>query len=367
MLRFLGLLAPLFITYLLSASVSAEPALSQSELHQSKQSLSGIAQPGLAQPGAAKPIVIAHRGASGYLPEHTTEAVVMAYMQNADYIEQDLVLTKDGHLVVLHDIHIDTTTDVAQKFPERIREDNRYYAIDFSLRELKQLTVFERRNGQNQQVFASRFQGTAGFQIATFDEHISLIQQLNRQFNKEIGWYIEIKSPQWHLDQGQDIAKLLVEALSRYGLNNRESKVFVQCFDFKHSKRLRQELHLKTSLVQLLAENDWGESATDYDFLKTEQGLMEIATVADGIGPWIPQLLELKGGTVKRTGLTLLAKKHDLLVHPYTFRKDALPEGVSYQQLLYMLFTELKVDGVFTDFTDTVVNYLKEHSQGKTH
>lgn len=329
----------------------------------------------IAQSAQAKPIVIAHRGASGYLPEHTTEALVMAYMQNADFIEQDLVLTKDGHLVVLHDIHIDTSTDVAEKFPDRIRKDNRYYAIDFNLKELKQLIVFERRNSQNKQVFAERFHGTAGFQIATFEEHITLIQQLNRQLDKDVGWYIEVKSPQWHLEQGQDIAKQLVEALSKYDLNNRESKVFVQCFDFKHSKRLRQELHLKTSLVQLLGENDWRYSATDYDFLKTEKGLMEIAKVADAIGPWIPQLLELKQGTVTRTGLAKLAKKHGLLVHPYTFRKDALPEGVSDQQLLNMLFTELKVDGIFTDFTDTVAIYLEERlqenvqelQQGKTH
>lgn len=310
----------------------------------------------------AKPLVIAHRGASGYLPEHTTEALVMAYMQQADYVEQDLVLSKDGHLVVLHDIHIDTTTDAAQKFPDRKRADDRFYAIDFTLKELKQLTVFERRNLKQLQVFPNRFQGEAGFQIATLQEHITLVKQLNRQLNKSIGWYIEIKSPQWHLEQGQDIGKSLIKALQEHELNHSKAKVFVQCFDFTHTRRLRQTLGLKTRLVQLFAENSWGVSTTDYDRLKTEKGLLEIAKFADGIGPWIPQLVNINNKQLHSTGLAELAHKHNLVVHPHTFRMDALPEGISEKELLDALFKKLKVDGIFTDFTDPVVSYLSHSS-----
>ncbi|BDX07491.1 glycerophosphoryl diester phosphodiesterase [Planctobacterium marinum] len=284
----------------------------------------------------------------------------MAYMQGADYVEQDLVLSKDGHLTVLHDIHIDTTTDVAQKFPNRKRPDGRYYAIDLNLAELKSLQVRERTNTEQQQVYENRFRGKAGFQIATLAEHIQIIQQLNRQLNKNVGWYIEIKAPQWHLDQGQDIAEILLNSLNKHNLNHKQAKVFVQCFDFKHTKRLRRELGLKTQLVQLIAENEWGESDTNYEYLKTPNGLAEIAAVADGIGPWIPQILNFREGQYVLTGYTERAQAAGLLVHPYTFRTDALPTGISEQELLDALFQIAKVDGVFSDFSDRVVQYLNQ-------
>jgi len=310
----------------------------------------------------AKPLVIAHRGASGYLPEHTTEALVMAYMQEADYIEQDLVLSKDGELVVLHDIHLDTSTNVAEMFPNRKRKDNRYYAIDFTLKELKTLTVKERINLKTgKQVFPNRYQQTGDFKISTLQEHISLILELNRQLGKSVGLYIEIKAPEWHLEQGQDIAKALVSALDKAQLNQKDAPVYVQCFDFNHTKRLKNELGLKTKLVQLIAENSWGESSTDYDFLQSKQGLEQIKAVADGIGPWIPQLVKFnkKGYKIKKFAKS--ANDAGLVIHPYTFRNDALPKGIkNSEQLLDILFKELKVDGVFTDFTDTVYQYLNK-------
>lgn len=314
----------------------------------------------LAQFCLAKPLVIAHRGASGYLPEHTNETLVMAYMQGADFIEQDLVLSKDGHLVVLHDIHIDSTTNVAEQFPERMRKDGRYYAIDFTLMELKSLLVHERTNSQQKPVYPQRFQGSTDFRIATLDEHINLVQQLNRQTGKNTGWYMEIKAPQWHFEQSRDIAQILVAKLSSFNLNKPNANVFIQCFDFRHSQRLRQKLGLKTKLIQLIGENDWQESDTNYDYLKTEQGLADIASFADGIGPWIPQVLTLKNDTYQSTGYAESAQKAGLSVHPYTFRKDALADNVTAEALLNALFNRAKVDGVFTDFPDTVINYLND-------
>ena len=132
--------------------------------------------PLLAQGGA--PIVIAHRGASGYLPEHTLEAKVMAHAMGADFIEQDIVLSKDDVPVVLHDITVDTVSDVATRFPDRQREDGRYYALDFTLAELKQLRVTERFNAKTgRQVYAQRFpKDQSSFQIATLEEELQLIQ-----------------------------------------------------------------------------------------------------------------------------------------------------------------------------------------------
>ncbi|WP_299073996.1 glycerophosphodiester phosphodiesterase [uncultured Paraglaciecola sp.] len=307
---------------------------------------------------ATKPLVIAHRGAPGYLPEHTLESATLAFAQGADFIEQDLVVTKDSKIVVLHDIHLETVTNVEQMFPSRKRGDGRYYALDFTLAELKTLRVHERQDGKAKQVFPNRYQGNGHFTIATFEEHIELIQQLNRQFNKTIGFYPEIKSPAWHRQQGVDISKLVVAELRKHNLDDPNKAIYVQCFDFEETQRLRNELKLKAKLVQLLAENDWQESPSDYDLLKTPAGLKAIAKVAQGVGPWIPQLVDLK--TLQPTGLVKQAHLAGLQVHPYTFRQDALPKGLNTQQTLQLLFTKIKVNGLFTDFTDTVVEHLAE-------
>ncbi|MBU3003789.1 glycerophosphodiester phosphodiesterase [Paraglaciecola arctica] len=310
------------------------------------------------QVGAAKPLVIAHRGAPGYLPEHTLESVTLAYAQGADYIEQDLVATKDSKLIVLHDIHLETVTNVEQIFPSRKRKDGRYYALDFTLAELKTLKVHERQDAEGNQVFPLRYRGDGSFQIASFEDQIELIQQLNRQFDKTVGFYPEIKSPAWHLEQGIDISQLVMNVLRKHKLDDGSKNIYLQCFDFSETQRLRNELGAKVKLIQLIAENDWSESPSDYDVLKTPQGLADIAKVAQGIGPWIPQLVDLK--TMQSTGYVAQAHSAGLKVHPYTFRKDALPDDVTKQQALQMLFKQLKVDGVFTDFTDTVVDFLGE-------
>lgn len=306
----------------------------------------------------AKPLVIAHRGAPGYLPEHTLESVTLAYAQGADFIEQDLVVTKDSKLIVLHDIHLETVTNVEQMFPSRNRQDGRYYALDFTLAELKTLNVHERQDSKGKQVFANRYQGKGRFQIATFEEQIELIQQLNRQFNKNTGLYPEIKSPAWHKEQGKDISKLALTILRKYQLDDVNKAIYVQCFDFAETQRLRNDLNAKVKLIQLIGENDWLESPTDYNILKTVAGLKTIAKVAQGVGPWIPQLVHLE--TMQPTGFVKKAHAAGLQVHPYTFRKDALPAKVNAEQTLNLLFEKLEIDGLFTDFSDTVVSYLNK-------
>ena len=148
-----------------------------------------------------KPIVIAHRGACGYVPEHTLEAASMAHAMQVDFIEQDVVLSKDNIPVVLHDIHLDTVTDVAQKFPGRARSDGRFYAIDFALDEIKQLFVHERISLKTgKAVFPNRFDASkALFRVPTLEEEIELIKGLNAATGRDIGIYVEIKKPAWHL------------------------------------------------------------------------------------------------------------------------------------------------------------------------
>ncbi|WP_416308122.1 glycerophosphodiester phosphodiesterase [Neptunicella sp. SCSIO 80796] len=306
----------------------------------------------------AKPLVIAHRGASGYLPEHTLESAVLAYSQGADFIEQDLVLSKDNVLVVLHDIHLDTVTNVEQQFPERHRPDGRYYVIDFSLAELQTLRVHERTDQQGKMVFSSRYQGRADFRIATFEEQLELISQLNRMTGKQVGFYPEIKSPAWHRQQGRDISKMVLATLRKHQLDDPNKAVYIQSFDFAELKRWRHELGAKVKLVQLLGENDWHEASTNYDYLKTAEGLAEIATVAQGIGPWLAQVIDQQ--TFASTGLAEAAHKAGLAVHPYTFRQDSLPDNVQTSQLFALLFGQLQIDGLFSDFPDITVRYLQD-------
>jgi glycerophosphoryl diester phosphodiesterase len=307
----------------------------------------------------AKPIVIAHRGSPAYLPEHTLESTTLAHSLRPDFIEQDLVLSKDGIPVVLHDIHLETVTDVEQKFPSRKRDDNRWYAIDFTLAELRTLRVHERANSNGSQVFPERYQGDGRFSISTFAEHIELIKNLNRSFHQNIGFYPEIKAPAFHRKEGQDISRIVLNVIREHELDDFNAKIYVQCFDFDETKRLRNELGAKVKLVQLLAENSWGESPTNYDKLKTPEGMKDIAAVAQGIGPWIPQLVTSGKKGLSFSQLATFAKENHLAIHPYTHRIDQLPEGMTSDLLLNTLFNEIGVDGIFSDFPDKARQFIE--------
>lgn len=217
---------------------------------------------------AAEKVVIAHRGASGYLPEHTLPAKAMAYAQGADYLEQDLVMTKDDHLVVLHDHYLDRVTDVADRFPDRARKDGRYYAIDFTLDEIKSLKFtegFDIENGKKVQTYPGRFpMGKSDFRIHTFEEEIEFVQGLNHSTGKNIGIYPEIKAPWFHHQEGKDIAAKTLEVLKKYGYTGKQDNVYLQCFDVAELKRIKNELEPKMgmdlNLVQLIAYTDWNET-----------------------------------------------------------------------------------------------------------
>jgi glycerophosphoryl diester phosphodiesterase len=319
--------------------------------------------------GKPQPIIIAHRGASGYLPEHTLAGKALAHAMGADFLEQDVVLTKDGTAIVLHDIYLEPTTDVQYVFPDRSRVDGQYYAIDFTLEEIRQLRVHERSKedsaGKEVAVYPARFPlgpGTCG--IPTLAEEINFIAGMDQSRSKTTGLYIELKAPNWHLEQGYDIAKTIMEVLEQTGYAQRERQVYLQCFDDKALRYLRNTLKTKLPLIQLIADPSWGEdSAVDYRSLLSGDGLREIASYADGIGPWIMQIYRGKSnnGEPILSGLVNNARQLGLEVHPYTFRADELPPDISsFDELLDIFINQAGITGLFTDFPDLATAFLRQ-------
>lgn len=328
---------------------------------------------------STSPLVIAHRGASGYLPEHSLPAKAMAYAQGADYLEQDLVMTKDDRLVVLHDHYLDRVTDVASRFPHRARADGRYYAIDFTLAEIKSLAFtegFSLEQGKKVQTFPGRFpMGKSDFRVHTFEEELEFIQGLNHSTGRNIGIYTEIKAPWFHRKEGKDISAKVLDVLKQYGYTGKNDKVFLQCFDFNEVKRIKTELEpqrgMNLKLVQLIAYTKWDETQEqrngqwvnyDYDWMFKPGAMKTLAQYADGIGPDYHMLVAegAKTGMVTLTGMVQEAHQNHLVVHPYTVRADQLPPYVSNVDQLYdLLYNKARVDGLFTDFPDKAVHFLK--------
>lgn len=313
------------------------------------------------------PIVIAHRGASGYLPEHTLAAKAVAHVMGADYLEQDVVLSKDGVPVILHDIHLESTTNVASRFPRRARGDGSFYAIDFELSELRQLRVHERgwsdQGGKHSAYYPGRFPARHGlFQIPTLEEEIALIAGVNQSRGRTAGMYIELKAPDWHHSEGHDIASTVLDVLKQQGLADKPDQIFLQCFDDSTLRRLAGELGTSLPLIQLIGENDWGEdSNADFDAMRTPEGLAAVAEYASGIGPNLPQIYlgRSNDGELLLSELVPQAHEAGLEVHPYTFRRDELPRGItSFDELLELFIDQAQVDGLFTDFPDLVVEFL---------
>lgn len=289
---------------------------------------------------AAQPIVIAHRGASGYLPEHTLEAYAMAYAMGADYVEPDLVLTKDGVFVCMHDIHLELTTDVEQKFPDRKASDGHWYPADFTLAEVRTLRVHER--------LKNRFpQEVTAFEVPTFEEMIQLVQGLNKTTGRNVGIYPELKAPTWHAQHGLPMEQAALDVLAKYGYAAADSKIYVQCFEFDPLKKLR-ELGAKMPLVFLIGGGRQAEQ------LLTDAVLADTAKVVNGIGP-DKALIEKDPAIVQR------AHAHNLKVHPYTFRVDDYNNAkyASYEAELRQFLDKYGIDGFFTDHADRGVAVIR--------
>jgi glycerophosphoryl diester phosphodiesterase len=330
------------------------------------------------------PLVIGHRGASGYLPEHTLEAYALAIRQGADYVEPDLVATKDGHLIARHEPNITNTTDVASRpeFASRRTTKNvdgvnetGWFASDFTLREIKTLRAL--------QTFPERPQQFNGrFQIPTLSEVIELVQRQSKRRHRRIGIYPETKHPTFHKDLGLALEGRLVRILDRYDLDERRSPVFIQSFEQSNLQRLNRMT--KVRLVQLVdafdvdangnliyqppfdRPYDWTVSgdpellARTFGFFATNEGLEEISTYADGIGPWKKYIVSTNAAndTLPPTDLIDRAHAHGLVIHTWTFRSEQPRLANQYMGNPvgeYLQFYELGIDGVFSDFPDHAV------------
>ncbi len=349
------------------------------------------------------PLVIGHRGASGYLPDHTLESYALAIKLGADYIEPDLVATKDGHLIARHEPNITTTTDVASHPEFADRETTKvvdgvaetgFFASDFTLAEIKTLRAVQPLAERPQQ-----FNGL--FEIPTLREVIALAKRKSRQLDRRIGVYPETKHPTYHADLGLRLERRLVSVLRQTGWNHRRAPVFIQSFEQSNLKLLNRLTPVR--LVQLVDANDvapdgtityappfdrpydWTVSGDPelqsrlYSFFVTDEGLEEISTYADGIGPWKPYIVSSRAidlnpdgsvadangdGLVDETDRELLpptdlverAHNHGLLIHTWTFRSEQRRLASDYRGNPineYLLFYGLGVDGVFSDFPDT--------------
>ncbi len=340
----------------------------------------------------AAPLVIGHRGASGYRPEHTLASYDLAISMGANYIEPDLVMTRDGVLVARHEPMIGSTTNVASLFPDRLRTKvvdgdsyTDYFVEDFTLAELKTLRAKQTRGR------STTYDGQ--FEVPTLSEVIALAKQRSTELGRPIGIYPELKHSTYM--QGVSIAQgrsatyfedTLVSTLhAAYG-NTRNAPVFIQSFEVSNLQYLNTRTDIK--LVQLVdawnvnADGTMDTSVAPYDRpfdvaaeggklgfadLVTAVGLRFVATYADGIGPWKPYLVktvDTNGNINDRTVLGstgVIEAAHDagLLVHTWTFRNDASGYGFADPQAEMAYYMKLGVDGVFTDFPDTGVAALQ--------
>ena len=328
--------------------------------------------------GRGLPIVIGHRGSPAYRPEHTIASYTLAIEMGADYIEPDLVFTKDGQLVVRHEPDIGATTTVADhpEFASRrttrtidgVVYPNTWFTFDFTLAELKTLRAKER-------LPLVRPQNTALdglFEIPTFQQVIDLAKA------KGVGIYPETKHPTFFRSLGFSFDAPLLGTLRRNGLDRRGAKVFIQSFEVGNLQRLARETRLP--LIQLIdaagAPADFvasGDPRT-YDDLVTRKGLAGIAAYADGIGPDKSRIVAgNSAGTPLGRPTTLVPDAHraGLLVHPFTFRPEnnflpadfraGNPSSPEYlhargdQPAELALYYKLGVDGLFADNADTAV------------
>ena len=329
---------------------------------------------------AESPLVIAHRGASGYLPEHTLEAKVLAFAQGADFLEQDVVMTRDDQLVVFHDLTLERTTNVEIMYPERARSDGSWYVVDFTLAELRGLRVGEGERdieGEITAIYPDRFPpGTSHFTIHTLQEELEVIHGLKASTGLEAGIYPELKSPWFHHQHGKDISTAVLQVLKEYGYTSTEDAVYLQSFDYNELVRVKNELlpavGMDLKLVQLIADNSWGETRerndngiwTDYDYnwMHSQVGLGQLSNTVQGVGPsWDMLLVASPPGEIPAPN-DFVSMAHDagLEVHPFTFRRDQLPQWADdFGQLLNHFFNTLAVDGIFTDFPDLAKAFLE--------
>ncbi len=345
------------------------------------------------------PLVIGHRGSPGYMPEHTLASYALAIELGADYIEPDLVMTRDGELIARHEPNLTATTDVSRHrefagrrttkvvdgFPEQ-----GWFASDFTLAEIRTLRAVQTMPGE-------RYTGIDGvFPIPTFREVIRLAKAKSAQKGRIIGVYPETKHPTYHRDLKRPLEDAIVRVLRSEGWDDDRAPVFIQSFEQGNLRYLNTITGVR--LIQLVdgdsvdAEGhvtfaapfdrpyDWTRAGRtdEFGFLTTPQGLVEVASYADGIGPWKPYLLravlqdadhngqpdDLNGdGVIDDRDRTVVgpteviedAHARGLVVHSWTFRSEARRLAATFAGSPaneYRAYYEAGIDGVFADFPD---------------
>ncbi|MBL8556837.1 MAG: glycerophosphodiester phosphodiesterase [Phenylobacterium sp.] len=312
-----------------------------------------------------RPLVIAHRGASGERPEHTLMGYTLAIDEGADFIEPDLVSTKDGHLVVRHENEIAGTTDVASRpeFASRKAEKtidgekvSGWFTEDFTLAELKTLRARERLPGLRPG--SARFDGL--YAIPTFQEVIDLAKADSKRVGRQIGVYPEMKHPAYFAGLGLPLEGRVLDALRKNGLNTRTAPVFVQCFEVEPLKTFGR-LGGRARRVMLVSQ---GPAPVD---VKSAAGVKAIAAFAEGLGPEWPLVIPpLDGGLGAPTALVRDAHAAGLQVHPWTvraenvflppkLRRGANPADHGDVEAVFKALYASGVDGVFSDFPGLAV------------
>ena len=313
-----------------------------------------------------RPIVIGHRGASGYRPEHTLASYELAIKMGADFIEPDLVSTRDGVLIARHENEISETTDVAdhpefaaRKATKKIdgHDVTGWFSEDFTFAEIKTLRARERLPFRNQS-----FNGR--FEVPAFSEVLELARRKSAETGRTIGVYPETKHPTYFRALGLPLEAPLLLALRKAGYEGRTAPVFLQSFEVGNLKELRNSTDLP--IIQLLdvQGQPWDFAlASDertYQDLATPAGLAGIAAYADGIGPYKRMIVPAApdGHLLPPTSLVEDAHSAGLLVHPWTFRSDGTflaPDYAGDPEREYDQFFSLGVDGLFSDFPDTAL------------
>ncbi len=323
-------------------------------------------------------LVIGHRGAPGYRPEHTLASYELAARLGADYLEPDLVSTQDGVLVCRHEPEIGGTTDVAGHSEFASREVTKqldgatvtgWFTEDFTLAELRTLRAVERLPQVRQH--NTLFNGQ--FEVPTFQELLDLRTRLSAELRREIGVYPETKHPTFFQQAGLALEEPLVRLLDRNGLNHAAAPVFVQSFEVTNLSLLRT-LGLRTPSIQLLAatgapfDTIAAGAGPTYADLTTPAGLHGIAGHAQGIGPAKEQVIPrtAEGTLGAPTPLVPAAHAAGLLVHPYTFRAEntflpaehtrgTIPNDYGRAVDEQLAYLHAGVDGLFTDQPDIAV------------
>ncbi len=303
--------------------------------------------------------IIAHRGAQSERPENTLAAEARAQAEGADWLEADVIATKDRRLILSHDLFLEPTTDIAARFPARHRRDGHFYALDFTLAELQTLTPRARVEPElgGARAFPARKVDVTGARITTLAELLALRSGGG-------GFYLEPKAPRWHRESGVDTTKLLLAELHRSRLP--ASRVWLECFDPAELKRLRFELHApyrQTQLIGLSSDTfDPQGQHFDFDAMRTPAGLRAVKRYADAIGPRLNYVVSGLGGL---SPLVAQAHAAHLQVHPYTFQTDRFPFAPPLTAVWVRAFERAGVEALFTDQPGQVRALLRANKSAR--